>query len=225
MSTIRSAVILLPVIGSAIVFNIIGGILVSVLGYYVPLMIFASICISVGMGILTLLEYDSTIPLILGLQVPAGIGIGVALQQTLLAAQTILPMNDVPIGISLIVLAQTLGGTVALSASDTIFSSSLSSKVAASVPQLNQGSILNSGAKDLRNLVPEQYLNLVLSIYSNSIVNAWYLALALGAFSIVGAAGMEWVRVSPAPIAKKEGEDTGSSNEKAADDQNGEPET
>ncbi|PQE06975.1 Efflux pump antibiotic resistance protein [Rutstroemia sp. NJR-2017a BBW] len=99
-SVIKAAVNLLPIIISAIVFNVISGVLVPVIGYYVPSMIFATMSMSVGMAILSTLKYDSSIRLILGYQVPAGVGIGVALQQTVLAAQTILPMQDVPIGVS-----------------------------------------------------------------------------------------------------------------------------
>ncbi|KAM3072591.1 hypothetical protein ACMFMG_009384 [Clarireedia jacksonii] len=73
---------------------------------------------SVGMGMLTTLKYDSSIRLILGYQVPAGVGIGVILQQTVLAAQTILAMDDFPIRVSLMVLAQTLGSTIALFAAN-----------------------------------------------------------------------------------------------------------
>jgi hypothetical protein len=204
MSTIRSAVNLLPVICSAIVFNIVSGILVPLIGYYVPSMIFATATMSVGMGILTLLNYHSPISLVLGLQVPAGVGIGVALQQTVLAAQTILSLDDVSIGVSLIVLAQTLGGTVAISAAETIFSTSLSSSLSEAVPQLGQGSILNYGAKDFQKLVPPQYLELVLSLYSKAVVNSWYLAVGLACFSIIGCAGMEWKRVNPAPAAEED---------------------
>lgn len=204
MSTIRSAVNLLPVICSAIVFNIVSGILVPLIGYYVPSMIFATVTMSVGMGILTLLNYHSAISLVLGLQVPAGVGIGVALQQTVLAAQTILSLDDVSIGVSLIVLAQTLGGTVAISAAETIFSTSLSSSLSEAVPQLGQGSILKYGAKDFQKLVPPQYLEPVLSLYSKAVVNSWYLAVGLACCSIIGCAGMEWKRVNPTPAAEKD---------------------
>ncbi|KAM3065455.1 hypothetical protein ACMFMF_011177 [Clarireedia jacksonii] len=202
-SVIKAAVNLLPIIISAIVFNIISGVLVPVIGYYVPSMIFATISMSVGMGILTTLKYDSPIRLILGYQVPAGVGIGVALQQTVLAAQTILDIDDVSIGVSLMVLAQTLGGTIALSAANTIFTVSLTSSVSSSIPQLDQSKVLNTGAIDLRNSVPSEYVNILLALYSKAVTHALYLSLALATFSVIGITGMEWVHVSPPEDAKK----------------------
>ena len=100
-------------------------------------MLLATVFLSLGMGLLTTLHYDSSISFVLGYQVPAGIGLGIALQQTVLAAQTVLPLIDVSVGVSLIVLAQTLGGTISLSVADTIFTTSLTSSIAKFVPQLD----------------------------------------------------------------------------------------
>ncbi|PQE16236.1 hypothetical protein CJF32_00010731 [Rutstroemia sp. NJR-2017a WRK4] len=205
-SVIKAAVNLLPIIISAIVFNIISGVLVPVIGYYVPSMIFATMSMSVGMAILSTLKYDSPIRLILGYQVPAGVGIGVALQQTVLAAQTILPMQDVPIGVSLMVLAQTLGGTIALSAANTIFTASLTSGISSSIPHLDQSKVLNTGAIDLRHSVPPEYVDILLSLYSKAVTHTLYLSLALACFSIVGTAGMKWVHVNPPHAGKKTAE-------------------
>ena len=199
---IASAVRLLPVIISAIVCTIASGILAPIIGYYVPFMLLATIFLALGMGLLTTLHYDSPMRYILGYQVPSGLGLGLALQQTVLAAQTILPIADVPIGVSLIVLAQTLGGTVSLSAADTIFTTSLSSSIAQSVPQVNQSTVLNSGATSLRKSIPAQYLDRVLFHYNRAVVKTWYLSLALACASIIGVAGTEWKRIKPAQNAE-----------------------
>lgn len=148
--------------------------------------------------------------LILGYQVPAGAGLGLALQQTVLAAQTVLPMDEIPIGVSLIVLAQTLGGTISLSAADTIFTTSLSSGIAEAVPQLDQSTALNSGATTLRNLIPPEYLDTVLAVYNGAAVKTWYLSLALACASVFGVAGMEWKRIKPAATSTA---DAGSGSE------------
>ncbi|KAL8920065.1 MAG: hypothetical protein Q9172_004650 [Xanthocarpia lactea] len=159
LSVISSAVHLLPSIIAALVCTIGSGILAPIIGYCVPFMLGATVFLAVGMGLLMTLRWDSRMALILGYQVPAGAGLGLALQQTVLAAQTMLPMDDIPIGVSLIVLAQTLGGTISLSAADTIFTTSLSLGIANAVPQLEQSTALNSGATTLRNLIPPEYLD------------------------------------------------------------------
>ena len=167
-------------------------------------MLLASITLALGVGLLTRLHFDTPMQYVLGYQVPGGIGLGLALQQTVLAAQTILPIPDVPIGVSLIVLAQTLGGTVSLSIAETIFSTSLVSSIARSVPQVDQSTVLNSGATTLQKSIPAEYLDAVLFHYNRAIVETWYLSLAFACASIIGVLGMEWKRINPAQTPEAE---------------------
>ncbi|KAL4758223.1 MDR family MFS transporter [Aspergillus foveolatus] len=197
LSVISSAVKLLPIIAAAVVFTTLCGILTPVIGHYVPFMIIATALLSVGMGLLSTLEYTSPIRHVLGFQVPAGVGLGCALQQTLVAAQTILPMNDIPIGVSLIVLAQTLGGTIALSAADTIYTGTLSSSVSSRFPQIDRQTVLTTGNREIRNLVPAESLSVIMDLCNQAIVKTWYLSIGLAAASIIGVLGMEWRRVTP----------------------------
>ncbi|OJJ03952.1 hypothetical protein ASPVEDRAFT_63484 [Aspergillus versicolor CBS 583.65] len=199
LSVISSAVKLLPIIGAAVVFTTLCGVLTPVIGHYVPFMIVATALLSVGMGLLSTLEYTSPIRDVLGYQVPAGVGLGCALQQTLVAAQTILPMNDIPIGVSLIVLAQTLGGTIALSAADTIYTGTLASTISARFPHIDASAVLNAGNREIRNLVPVESLATIMGLCNEAIVKTWYLSIGLAAASIIGVLGMEWKRVTASP--------------------------
>lgn len=151
------------------------------------------------MGLLSTLEATSPIRYVLGYQVLGGIGLGCALQQTLVAAQTILPMKDIPIGVSLIVLAQTLGGTIALSAADAIYAGSLASSITGRFPNIDSSAVLNAGQGEIRNLVPAEDLSLIIDFANDSIRKTWYLSAGLAAASIFGVLGMEWRRVSAGP--------------------------
>lgn len=200
-SVISSAVKLLPIIGAAVVFTTLAGILTPVVGYYVPFMIIATTFLSICMGLLSTLDAETPIRYVLGYQVLGGIGLGCALQQTLVAAQTILPMKDIPIGVSLIVLAQTLGGTIALSAADAIYAGSLASSISNRFPEIDSSTVLNAGQGEIRHLVPAQDLSTVIDFTNDSIRKTWYLSAGLAAASIIGVLGMEWKRVA-APAKK-----------------------
>ncbi|KAL5343853.1 major facilitator superfamily domain-containing protein [Aspergillus crustosus] len=198
-SVIASGVHLLPIIGGAVVFTTLCGVLTPVIGHYVPFMILATTLLSVGMGLLSTLDYTTPVTDVLGYQVPAGVGLSCALQQTLVAAQTILPMKDIPMGISLIVLAQTLGGTVALSAADTIYTGTLASSINSRFPEISREAVLNAGNREIRHLVSAENLAAIMSLCNEAIVKTWYLSIALAAVSAIGVAGMEWKRVTAAP--------------------------
>ena len=95
-----------------VIFSIITGGLVTVLGYYAPFMILSSVLSSIGAGLLTTLGVHTGHAKWIGYQAIFGIGVGCGLQQTFIAAQTVLPLEDVPTGTAIVVFLQTLGGAL-----------------------------------------------------------------------------------------------------------------
>lgn len=160
-------------------------------------MYLASIFLIAHIGLLISLRPTTPVSNLLGYQVPGGIGLGLALQQGFLAAQTVLPRNLVPIGLSLMVLSQTLGGSVSLTACQAILTDKLRTNLAGKIPGLGPDAIASSGATNLRGSIPEKSLDKFLRLYNNAMKHMWYLPLVLACLSIFAAVGMEWKRVLP----------------------------
>lgn len=91
----------------------------------------------------------------IGCQVLYGVGIGCGLQTSNLAAQNVLPRADVPLGLALIFFMQQLGGSVFLSIGQNIFSSKLVDSLSKAAG-LDAEAVINTGATDLRSIVPSQ---------------------------------------------------------------------
>lgn len=77
-----------------------------------------------------------------------GIGIGMGMQQSSLAAQNILSKDEVPIGISLMFFAQSLGGAVFIAVAQSLFQNYLSAHLP-HVQGIDVGRVLKSGATGL----------------------------------------------------------------------------
>src|SRR3981081_3402891 len=88
----------LPMILGLVFVSVLSGGLVTVLGYYTPFMLLASVFMSIGAGLLATFKVDTGHPMWIGYQVIFGVGVGCGMQQTLIAVQTALPLADVPIG-------------------------------------------------------------------------------------------------------------------------------
>jgi MFS family permease len=102
-SALESGIRTMPLILGFSVATIIGGGLVTTYGYYAPAMIASSILISVGAGLLTTLTPDSSSPQWISFQALLGLGVGLGLQQSLIAVQTVPPLKDVPSGTALVI--------------------------------------------------------------------------------------------------------------------------
>jgi hypothetical protein len=130
----------------------------------------------------------------IGYQVIFGFGIGLGQQQAGLAAQTVLPDADVPVGVSLKFFGQQLGGAVFVSVGQNILTTKLVSGLA-SLPNLNPQVIGSLGATQLRTYVGAGDLAEVLRAYNHALDDVFLVATILASLSILGAALTEWKSV------------------------------
>jgi hypothetical protein len=99
---------------SVVIASLIAGVVVTIVGYYTPFMIASSILMGVGAGLLTTLKVDTGHAHWIGFQVIYGLGVGFGMQQTVMAAQTVLSLQDIPTGTSIMMFSQTLGWSPSL---------------------------------------------------------------------------------------------------------------
>lgn len=83
-SAVKSGIMNLPMVLSLIIVSILSGVGVTMLGYYAPFMIGASVFGAVGVGLLSTLTPESNHSMWIGYQCIAGIGIGLGMQQYVL---------------------------------------------------------------------------------------------------------------------------------------------
>jgi Major Facilitator Superfamily len=195
-TAIKSGIMNLPMILALVIFSIIAGGLVTALGYYSPFMIASSILMAIGAGLITTFESNTGHAKWIGYQCLFGFGCGLGMQQSLIVAQTVLPIADVPIGVSIMIFAQTLGGALFISIGQNIFTNKLISGLASRVPDLDPKVVINTGATSLKT-IPElvKYFPEVIASYNDALVGAYEVSLAMACISILGSAFVEWKSV------------------------------
>ncbi|KAJ6460930.1 major facilitator superfamily protein, partial [Mycena sanguinolenta] len=190
-----SAIYGLPLIVSVIPASIISGVAVTVLGYYTPFIILSSILVTVGTGLLSTFTVHTRPGQWIGFQAIYGLGVGVGTHQPIVAAQTVLSQEDIPLGMAPLVFFQTLGGAVFVSVAQNVFTNRLRAGLISQVPGVNPATVLSSGAANLRSTVDPEFLSAVRVVYNEALVSAIQVALGLACLSFVGAFIMEWKSV------------------------------
>lgn len=195
-SAIGSGIRCLPLILSQIVGVGVSGGLTTQFGYYTPFMLVSTVLMAIGSGLLTTLKINSSTGKWVGYQLIFGIGSGAGFQQPVLAAQTVLDLHDVPIGVAINMFLQLFGGTIFVSVAENVFTTRLLSNVVAKLPQLNPQQVVQTGATQLKGLVhtPAE-LKTLLVAYNGALTHSFEVALALSCLTIIGAAAMEWKSV------------------------------
>ncbi|QIW94581.1 hypothetical protein AMS68_000099 [Peltaster fructicola] len=192
VSAAQSGVYMLAAILPAVATSVLGGAYITVFGYYNPILIIGSIFSAAGAGCLTLLKADASHAQWIGYQVIYGIGFGFAVQAPEIVVQTVLPPEDIPAGISLIVFTQSIGGAILVAVTQSIFFNKLIAGLSVIIGPEAAASAVSEGTTNYQGQIPAEILSPVLEAFNYAIVTSWYGAVAIASLSIVGALACEW---------------------------------
>jgi len=191
----------LPFILGMVIFSILTGGLVTVIGYYTPFMYMAAILMPIGAGLLSTLKPDSGHAEWIGYQALFGFGVGSGFQQPLLAAQTVLPLDDIPVGTAIMMFSQILGGSIIASVGQNVFTNQLAKNVAARAPGIDVGLVLGTGATEIQKLIEPRYLEAVTWAYNKSINQTLYVSVAMGCLAAIPLIFVQWRSVKGKQIS------------------------
>ncbi|KAM5347709.1 hypothetical protein ACJ41O_007533 [Fusarium nematophilum] len=194
-SAISSGVRNLPMLLGVVLFAIIAGAAVTVWGYYTPFMVVGAVFMAVGYGLISTFEPDTSSAQWIGYQLLAGIGVGVGMQQPLIAVQVVCEMTDIPTGTAMIVFAQTLGGALFVTAGHSVFVNSLVDRVREYVPDLDPRVVLETGATNIREVIRAEWVDGVVLAYNDAFTVASLVSAATASATIIGGVLTEWKSV------------------------------
>lgn len=202
----ESGIHLLPMVVALVVSSIVSGILTSRIGYYTPFLIFGICVAAVGAGLLTTLHVNISVGKWVGYQIVYGFGLGSCFQAPSMAAQTVLPRNEVSVGASLMLFAQTLFGAIFVSVGQNVVDGQLSKRLAR-VLSITPQQIASAGTSGLFREIRHQYYDVAKVAYNDSLRVCFQVALVLACVCIFGGLFMEWRSVKK-ETEKPEGEES-----------------
>lgn len=133
----------LPLVGGLLVSSTLSGQLISRYGRWKSYLVAGALMITTGLGLLATIDHLTPIPLISGYLVVLGLGIGMSMQNLVLAVQNTVDITDVGAASSLVAFLRSLGGTVGV----TVLGVTLSGRVSG---------LTGGGIEDLATASPAQ---------------------------------------------------------------------
>jgi hypothetical protein len=213
VSAVESGIRLLPLMLSMVVGSLAVGITNPKIGYYTPFAIVGSCVMSVGAGLLTTFRVDTGEGKWIGYQVLYGIGLGLCFQVPKLAAQTVLPKNDVPMGLALMLFGQLLGAAVFVAVGENVLGNQLVQRLSG-VPGFKSSVITSGGATSLLSSLPANLRETVLTAYNEALRKVFQVGLIVSCLTVLGAASLEWRSILKKPEANVSAETSGTAEEK-----------
>ena len=192
-SAIHAGVNMIPYMLANALFSLLAGIVVSKHGQYAPPAILGYAIATIGCGLITTFNINTSSATWIGYEVLTSAGFGLAIQQGFTAVQTSLPLEDVPIGTAAVVASQSLGGSIFVSVGNTLLQNYLLDKNNDNaIPGVDIRVVLQEGATAFRNTVPAASLPALLNLYDEALRKVFIAAVPMAGLAFVASLGMEW---------------------------------
>jgi MFS family permease len=194
-TALRSGINSIPLILCNVVGSLMSGFLTTKTGYYMPFIYITIICTCISSGLLTTLTPTTSTAAWTGYQILYGFGSGCGFQLPPIAAQTVLPGNDVQTGIAVTLFFQNFGGALFVSIGNNVLNELLLQYVSALEVDLggtDAFGVVQAGATAIRDIVPPTALDAVVGAYMSALTGTFRVALVLSCLSTIGGVFMEW---------------------------------
>ncbi|CAI7663334.1 unnamed protein product [Penicillium palitans] len=199
---LMSGVHMLPITLGIVLFTMISGTLISVLGYYLPFLLMGGVISSIGYGLMSTLDTTTPVAKWIGYQVLYGVGSGCTTAAPYIAIQGLVAPEQIPLAMAIIIFAQNMGAATSLIAANAIFSNSLRSEVQKRAAQISVSpdAIIHAGVRSIRDMVSGSELAAVLEAYAKSIDRVMYLGIAVSIAVLVFSPGLGWKDIRKAKL-------------------------
>ncbi|RAL11317.1 uncharacterized protein BO97DRAFT_471066 [Aspergillus homomorphus CBS 101889] len=196
-SALESGIMNLPMILRFVVASVLGGLLTSVVGYYVPFKYETVVLLGIGAGLLSTPEANSGHADWIGYQVTSGLGIGFGLQSAFSPSQTVPSLSVVAFGPWIIIFAEKLGAAFMESVAMSVFTNQLVRNLAEDVPSIDPNTVVNADATGLVNTVPSSLYDAVILAYNKFVTQTLYVAIATAVAycGVLGVTALEWINI------------------------------
>ena len=208
--------------------QIVGGTLIGQWGVFNPFLIAGAALTAVGSGLLITLDRNSGHSAWIGYQALTGIALGLCLSVPIIVTQRIAKPADVstataivlckspsssnhpPISLSLItyvhhLVFQSFGGSLIVSAGNSIFENEVVKTLPSIAPTLNPALVLAVGSTELQDNFTGAQLSAVLTAYVKGIQSAFAIAVAAAGIAVFIGIGHPWFRMTKPGVSGSAG--------------------
>ncbi|KAK8086236.1 hypothetical protein PG994_001210 [Apiospora phragmitis] len=207
-SAILSGVYVVPfILPQLLAAGLTGGILQKT-GFVIPIALFSLVLSSIGVGLMSTLQADSSVGKWIGFQMLAGIGSGAGLQLGIISIQTVTTGEELSSGMAFMVFTQSLFPAIVLPLCSLLLVSSLKTLLPVYAPGADVAAVIQAGATNFRQVVGTADLQGVISAFAESLDRVFYLNAAMVVVSGLFIWGIGWYDIRKKQQEQQDGSGT-----------------
>ncbi|THU88693.1 transporter, partial [Dendrothele bispora CBS 962.96] len=195
-SATRSGIDLLAFLLACVLTVIISGILIGRVQRYWPFLLLSPVFLAVGSGLLYSIEVNTSNSNIIGYQILCGIGIGLGMQNVIMAIQVEFKSEPhyLSQATSMASVAQTLGGTIGLGIAEPVFSSQLDKYIPRYAPLVNP-TLIKESPTAIYGSVDSSLIPGVIRVYTESLRIVFIIGVPVAVLALIFAVFIKNERV------------------------------
>ena len=192
-----SGLLSLPMIAGLLVSSTVAGGLISKTGRWKRFLVAGGVLLTTGFGLLSTIEADTSVFSLSSFLVVVGFGIGLLMQNLVLAAQNDVPAADLGAATSTLTFSRTLGGTIGVSLLGALLAGRVTRDLGAST----------AGGHDLAvpdvSALPPEMLGLVQHAYADATAQLFLVATPVAALALLAVAGVKEIPLKKTSAAQR----------------------
>ncbi|SCV73983.1 BQ2448_6413 [Microbotryum intermedium] len=207
----KSGIDILPFMLSVVLSVVLGGQMVARIGRYWPFLVIGPVFMSLGSGLMYSISVSTPSPSLIGFQILAGVGVGLSMQNSLLAMQA--EFKDTPRLVAqatgMATFSQFLGGTVGLAVAQAAFSSRLSANLRQYAPTA-PASLIERSPLAIYTSIETSLRPAVIKAYVKALTIVFVLGVPFGVLALVLSLIIKNIDIrAPKPDVKPKDEEEG----------------
>ncbi|MCS5734281.1 MDR family MFS transporter [Herbiconiux daphne] len=188
----ESGLFTIPMIGGVLVSSIVIGQVISRTGKWKRYMVTGSILLTIGLGLMSTIRYDTSFALVFLYMFVMGAGVGMVMQNLVLIVQNAVDPRQIGTASASVAFFRSLGGTIGVSVMGAILGGRITTLITDGLVKMGidptqVGDLDGGGIPDLSTL-PDPIRILVESAYGEAVGDVFLLGVPLAVISIIAIA-------------------------------------
>ncbi|QTE29696.1 MFS transporter [Pengzhenrongella sicca] len=187
-SPTQSGLLTIPMMIGMLISSTISGRIISSTGRYKRFMIAGAVTMTGGLALMGTIRYDTSLLLVGLYMFLLGAGVGMLMQNLVLATQNTLEVSDLGSGTATVAFFRTLGGAVGVSALGAVLGARITSLMLAGLARIGiDPAALGAGTSTIPDvaLLPAPVRVVVESAYGEAIADLFLIAVPLGLVALL----------------------------------------
>ncbi|TDC34579.1 MFS transporter [Micromonospora sp. 15K316] len=188
----EAGLLTIPMMGGVLISSIVAGRLITKSGRIKPYIVFGAIVLVVGFALLGIIDHETSLLLIGAAMFLVGVGVGMTMQNLVLAVQNTVSLKDIGAASSSVAFFRSLGGTIGVSVLGAVLARRVTDQIthdlaAAGVPTSGMGETSNLNITAL----PDAIQDIVRAAYGDATGHIFLISAVIAVVGVIAALALK----------------------------------